>query len=105
MIDHRHVPSSPSHPRQETFYCSAANPDLPVVLTCTLAGHYHLAKIGFIWKYNGPLDYEIALSTNGAEWTPIITRTGMPSRVAEELEVHIHSPTGLAAAGTQRHSI
>jgi len=73
--------------RSDTFYCSAAHPELPVVLNLMLAGHYHVHRIGFAWKYDGASSYEVLATATGNEWTTLVKRSNLGKRVEEEVEV------------------
>ena len=73
--------------RTDTFYCSAAHPELPVVLNIAFSEHFHIHRIGFVWKYDGASSYEVLASATGNEWTAIVKRSNLGRRVDEEVEI------------------
>ena len=57
------------------------------MLNIAFSEHFHINRIGFVWKYDGASSYEVLASATGNEWTAIVKRSNLGRRVDEEVEI------------------
>ena len=71
-----------------TFYSSEPGPPMPVEVVLLLSGRYHVRKLDFIWKFDGPRDYTVSFSRWTGEqfdWLPVASLQNRPNRRDEEV--------------------
>lgn len=64
-------------------WSSKAEAKLPVSIEFKLSGRYHVRKLHYHWKSDGPVDFDTHFSEDGELWYRVDTKQGLPPRQHE----------------------
>jgi len=65
------------------YWSSKSEAKLPVTVEFKLSGRYHIKKLHFLWRDEGPCDYDTFFSEDGEGWYRVDTKQGLGPREQE----------------------